>query len=357
MACTVQFSGSPVPAVEDAVWILELLSEAVHRILAHDEFLNAYEEVEISAVDVSRILGNSAAQYIPGLGASAPDKRIDERIATLKDIWDGFLRENRIKKLDPKIVSTFERERDETIESLRTGTFSFDYLERANDSGHTFVKAFLKKEKLDPRVPGEPVGVFVLYDPNNTMYCAASDRFTGSIRWAHQVVPHALSGMVLADRVLAHEYLSHLAPESSQLSRAVLERWLVALLKEGYWERTSEPAWKSHLWTLYRNDLETHVAGLDKAHNPATNQIRCFGYAGLEETASSLYLSVPRPFWRMTSEMLQEALDDNQSRDLDGLLVHLVGIGPRKAKELLATKWKTIEDLQKRAGLPGTASR
>ena len=346
-----------MPAVEDAVWIFELLAEAVHRILAHDEFLNAYEEVEISAVDVPRILGNSAAQYVPGLGASAPDKRIDERIATLRDIWDGFLRENRIKKLDPKIISVFEEQRDQTIESVRTGAFTFDYLERANDSGHTFVKTFLKKEKLDPRVPDEPVGVFVLYDPNNTMYCAASDRFTESIRWAHQVVPHALSGMVLADRILAHEYLSHLAPESSQLSRAVLERWLVALLKESYWERTSEPAWKSHLWTLYRDDLESHVAGLDHARNRATNQIRCFGYAGLEETASSLYLSVSRPFWRMTSEMLREAFAENQSRDLDGLLVHLVGIGPRKAKELLATKWKNIEDLYKKAAQPGTGSR
>jgi hypothetical protein len=229
MVRTVQFSGIPVPAVEDTVWISELLAEAVHRILAHDEFLYGYEEVEISAVDLPRILGNSAAQYIPGLGVSTLDKRSAERISTLRDIWGGFLRENRIKKLAPKIVSAFEQQRDETIESLRTGAFSFDYLERANESGHSFVRAFLKKEKLDPRVPHEPVSVFVLHDPNATTYCAASDRFTESIRWAHQVVPHALSGMVLADHIFAHEYLSHLAPESSELSRSVLERWLVAL--------------------------------------------------------------------------------------------------------------------------------
>jgi hypothetical protein len=159
--------------------------------------------------------------------------------------------------------------------------------------------------------------------------------------------------MVLADRILAHEYLSHLAPKSNELSRAVLERWLVALLKESYWERTSEPAWKSHLWTLYRNDLESSVAGLDQARNRATNQVRCFGYAGLEETASSLYLSVSGPFWRMTSEMLGEAFAAKQSKDLDGLLMHLAGIGPGKANRLLATKWKNLEDLHKKAGQPG----
>jgi len=179
------------------------------------------------------------------------------------------------------------------------------------------------------------------------MYCAGADRTKGGILWAQRVVPYALNAMVLADRVLVHEYLSHLVPRSSSLGRIVCEQWLVALLLEAFVQKRGEPTWRNYLWPIFRNDFEEYVHAVEKASNPALNKMRSFGYAGVEITASSLYLNAPEAFWKFTSEILRTDEDEEgrQGSEIMDVILHLTYIGADESMKFLYRKYMNINEL------------
>lgn len=92
--------------------------------------------------------------------------------------------------------------------------------------------------------------VRVAEDPAGRMYCPSTQPGRGEIQWAHQNIAHSLANMLLAERVLFHQYLSHVLPRNPVLGRSVTEDWLVALLEDLYRERKGEPYWLGASWVV-----------------------------------------------------------------------------------------------------------
>jgi len=318
MKGTVQFSESPTPAFQAGVWILQLIAEALRGVLSSNDKRLAQEcaNAGLSSIDIPRILGGFAAQRLPSIGSDSKRTIDKQKEEVLESIWDDFLRENRIKKLPRPTLILFEKQAKHTIQTMRHTEFNFAYLERANQDAHAFVVSLLKAHGLQDLLTGGPTNVNVVEDLDLRMYCAGLRPGGGTILWAHQNVPHALTAMVLAERVLAHEYLSHRAPRNSSLGLAVSERWLVALLQNVYLSSATEPYWWNVLWPIFRNDLEDHIARIESAKNPSLEMVRTSGYAGVEAAASSLQDNAPDSYWRFTADILRTSPDDNMETTL-----------------------------------------
>jgi hypothetical protein len=356
MDSKVRFLPAPLPAHEAVLQVTVLLAKAVHEILARPDMVYDFERVRMSAIDVPRIMGHFAAARLPAIGSSRPEQagggKANEASETLENIWDDFLREERIKRLPKNLIDLFEQHRDRSIRAAETEKGTFDYLKEANHSAYSFVRALLKKEDLDSLLPAAPAEVDVVFDAESRMYCAASDSLSGRIQWALQIVPHSLAAMVLVERVLAHEYLSHLVPRNRALGLAVLERWLVALLQEACLADRAQAHWKNILWPEYRKALEDHVAGIEHAKNPAANLVRTFGAAGVEVAATALYHSTPRPFWKFTRAVVTAASSEEEAAKIDRILIMFANAGPKASGKVISSKWSTINELHAAAGNP-----
>jgi hypothetical protein len=345
---TVKFVPEPTPAFEAQVWILQLLAEAVDHPMDLPRLVHDCAKLEIGTFDVLRILGGFVAQRLPTIGSDTKKPSSEQNQAALDLVWNDFFNEDRIARFSRDVLAEFKGKREKSLDQLAKTQFNFAYLEKANRDAHAFVRGLLKTQKLEDLLVPEPAQVSVVQDLLGTMYCAGSDRTSGGIRWAQQMVPHALSAMVLADRVLVHEYLSHLVPRNSSLGRIVQEQWLVALLQEAFLQKSVKPTWRNYLWPVFRDDFEEHVHAVEKAKNSALKKMRSFGYAGVETIASALYLNAPEAFWKFTSEVLRddEDEDDQQATKIRDVILHLTYVGPDESRKILSRKYNKINDLR-----------
>lgn len=344
---SVKFVPEAMPAFEAQVWILQLLAEALEQPMNLPRLVYDCADLELGTFDVLRILGGFAAQRLPTIGSDPKKPSSEQSQAALALVWNDFFNDDRISRFSPAVLAEFKDKERRSLERLAKTPFNFAYLKKANRAAHAFVRALLGTQQLDDLLVAEPAPVSVVEDLLSTMFCAGSDHSSGEIQWAQQMIPHALSAMVLADRILAHEYLSHLVPRNSSLGRIVCEQWLVALLQEAFLQKSGEPTWRNHLWPVFRHDFEEHVHAVEKARNPALARMRSFGYAGVETTASSLYLNAPEEFWRFTAEILRvdQEEDEQQASQIKEVILHLTYLVPEESQKLLSSKYKNIHGL------------
>lgn len=349
---TVEFMELPTPGLETGIWILQLIAESLHRV-----FTKHYKQIavdcarrELGLADIARILGGFASQRLPTVGNS-PETLAGDHERVLKDIWDDFFRENRIRILPSETLHLLREAEAETRKKLSAGKPNFSWLEHAHLQARQFVKHFLKSRTLVMRGPVPFVKVIVVEDLSAQMFCASTQRGRGEIRWAHQNVPHALLNMLVAERVLAHEYLSHLIPLNGMLGRSVSEQWLVALLQDLYRHTSGVPHWPGVVFPALRRDLEEHVVRMEEAKNRTGEVVHSIGILGVETAGSDLMANAPDPYWRFTEMLLMIPAEE----DVEGLLAEIMGYfavaGPDKVELALSRKYNNIKVLHAWLGL------
>ena len=343
---TVGFNDRPTPGLESGVWIQQLLAESFYGILSGNDQQIAVDcgRNGLGLADLPRILGGFASQRLPPVGDDE-ENLVRDREKALKLIWDDFLKENRIQKLHRKTRDLLKAGATETEEKLRRGQFAFSWLEQAHTEAREFIDQFLKSRALDgmPSVPD--VKVIVVEDRPARMFCARTQAERGQILWAHQNVPHALTNMLVAERVLAHEYLSHVLPRNAALGGAVTEQWLVALLQALYDGKEGEPFWPGVIFRALRQDLEQHVAGLEKATNPVLEMIRSLGVRGVESVASDLLENAPDRFWPFTDKLLTIPAEEDVQEVLVDLMAYFAVVGPDAVENALTRRYRDIKEL------------
>ncbi|MGC1604885.1 MAG: hypothetical protein WA748_05135, partial [Candidatus Acidiferrum sp.] len=103
MSHTVEFSKDTTPGGEAGVWILQLLAESMHDLLTQHtvQVLVDCAQIDLGIVDLPRILGFFSVYRLRSVGDD-PASLVKHREGALKNIWDDFLREERIKRLGAK---------------------------------------------------------------------------------------------------------------------------------------------------------------------------------------------------------------------------------------------------------------
>lgn len=349
---TVEYSQAPTPGLEAGVWVLQLLAESLHSL-----FSEHYRQIavdcarqELGIGDLPRILGGFAAERLPDIGEKPETLHEDSR-RELKIIWQNFLREKRIGKLGPKTRKLLEKAAGETQRRLKVEKISFSWLERAHERAREFIDDFLRTNPIGTITSVPEIEVKVVLDATGQMFCASTRREQGEILWAHQNVAHALLNMLLAERVLAHEYLSHILPVNSELGRPVSEQWLVALLQDLYRDKAGEPHWPGTAFRALRQDLVNHVSLIEDAPNPHQERVHALGMIGVETAGSDLLLRAPEPYWRFTKAIMTIAADENVEEILGELMGYLGDIGPEGVETAVSRNYKNIRDLHKWLGL------
>jgi hypothetical protein len=178
------------------------------------------------------------------------------------------------------------------------------------------------------------------YDPKGDDYCASSSLFANEIGWNLQLVERALYGALILDMLFEHEYLSHMLPRNSFLSRNVREIWLSSAL---YWEAKSLPGDRAgkkvqeFLWEKFRRELGRHFDPKD---------IEFFGPLEIDNLARDIYSSSPGTFWEITKAIL-ECADTKDNADLvDNLFRRLLYLTPdelRAGLDSAPADWEVLQ--------------
>lgn len=230
-------------------------------------------------------------------GRLAPD---DE----LFRVWNQFFNNIEVQKLGEKALAIFNIVRAESLRAAVNESIAVDDLAAAHQNAHEFISDILKKNGLD--LPLDPASLVVSFDENARTFCASTSRILGQVRWVYQPVPHALYGALIPEIILAHEYLSHLAPQNAFLGDAVTENWLVVALMRSLresWGNDRSQVWKNMVWALMRDALENHVRSL-KNVEPARSVLKFGSPRGVKEFALILYGRSKPAFWRFTAALL-----------------------------------------------------
>jgi hypothetical protein len=357
---TVRFRDAATPGLEAGVWILQLLAESLQDLFNHHlrQISGDCGKRGLGLADLPRILGGFAAQRLPSVGDD-PDHLAQDRQKALGVIWRDFLGENRILKLGTKTRGLLELAARQTQARLAKGTFRFDWLEQAHTRARKFINEFLATGHLADLGEAPPKEVVVFADLTGRQFCAKTQGGRQAIEWAHQNVPHALLQMLVAERVLAHEYLSHLVPRNQALGLTVTEQWLVALLDDLYRDKDSdkhneergEQYWQAVTFRALRQDLELHVARMEHDQNPMLEPVRSLGIAGVEAAASVLYGSASERYWHFTTRLLAVPPEEDVEEILSDLLGYFAVAGPSAVEAALTRKYNTIRELHRSLGL------
>jgi hypothetical protein len=178
------------------------------------------------------------------------------------------------------------------------------------------------------------------YDPNGIDYCASSSLYANEIGWNLQLVERSLYGALILDMLFEHEYLSHMLPRNSFLSKSVREIWLSAAL---YWEAKSlagDRATKKvqeFIWEKFRRELGRHFDPKD---------LEFFGPLEIDNLARNIYSSSPGIFWDISKAIL-ECADTKKNADLvDSLFQQLLYLTPdelRAGLDLTPAEWDILQ--------------
>lgn len=353
MSDAVEFFEDPTPSGEAGVWILQLLAESMHDLLSQHTVPVMLDcaQIGIGIVDLPRILGFFAAYRLRSVGVH-PETLAKEREAVLRTIWGDFLGEERIKRLGPKTQGLLKAAAASAQRKLEKGKFEFSWLERCHARARSFLDGLLASRPLAGMHSLPETKVRVVEDPSGRRYCASTQPGHGEIQWAHQNVAHALTQMLLAERVLFHEYLSHVIPRNPALGRSVTEDWLVSLLEDLYFGGEGEPYWLGALWTTLREDLEDYVEKMEAGST--LDPVKSKGIKGVATVASDLLRNAPDPYWRFTEKVVAIPVEEEVEQILADILGYLATVGPEEAEKALTRKYKTVQELHQWLGLGGS---
>lgn len=301
------------PALRAGLDVLFILARVLRNAFSDSTTIDSLESFDVDYINVAKVLGSVLAD--PQYSLS--------KTSDIADIWTAFFLHRDIKHLPDEPRSILERIRDEAIALAETQTDCIQDLLAANVQAHTLVKDILTQHGLQRLMPSTPVPIELKNDSAGTGYCCATSPLTGRIDWSHQVVSHALIGLIVADLIFSHEYLSHLVPRNLHLGHTIREQWLVSALVEPLRETPSYPRWKIRLWPAYRRMLEDHVSQSD------TGLLQTFGYEGAEQASVLLYFTNPQLFWKLTAEMLEHEPDEDHAQTASWVAFRLVGEDPR----------------------------
>jgi hypothetical protein len=172
-------------------------------------------------------------------------------------------------------------------------------LVKMHDAAVDWIKDLGARRGISVLQVATPYPIRVHYNPKGDDYCASSSLFAGEIGWNLQLVERALYGALIMDMLFEHEYLSHMLPKNSFLSRDVREIWLSAGL---FWESVGLPgnAAEKHvretLWELFRREL-------NKYFDP--KNLSFYGPWKLDQLVEKIYFLAPDTFWEIAKAMIE----------------------------------------------------
>jgi hypothetical protein len=322
------------PGIRGGLDVLLILARTIDKSLsggAADEFDRSDEG---GWIDVIQRLGQLQ---------SDSDTRVADK-SKIEDLWKTFLDLNPIKKTyEPELIAVLEAWRDQSVAYGHSSEDPLLYLERANDEGHKIAREVLAEHKLPKQLGARPVEIRIFSDLSGQNYCAGTNADTKTIHWAFQPVPHGLAGMVMADRILAHEYLSHLAPTNSSLELTIREQWLVSSLRTYLEEDPSRPYWKNRLWDTYHKDLLAHTIRIARDLNPLSAKPQSFsGHPGVEEATTTLHYKDRK----LSRNLAVELLTQKEGEAGAELALRVAkGLAGQGVSRLDLSKVKNIKDL------------
>jgi hypothetical protein len=326
------FQGS---AIQTEFRILRALARVMRDSLDQPASITAFEESGLSANYVVAHLGSIAAAHMTeGI----------EDVSAITGIWDAYFASPKIRYAHDACRATLEAARARSLVEVNRED-SLSDLTAANKSAYGLVKDTLAKYGFGKLMPGTPACMEIFYDPAATHFCAGSIRMAQQIRWAHQPVSHALEGLLISDLILAHEYLSHMAPLNSYLDQTVREAWLVGALRETLHITRGIQAWKRVLWIQYRSDLSQHILKIQQAHPDVASAVRLEGLLGVEEQVIRLHAKNTAVFWRLTGEILEQPDDPETAQEITWLLNELVTMGGQGIALVISLNKMTLQNL------------
>jgi len=239
-------------------------------------------------------------KYIVGL-AQEFEKQVGEadRREHVINIWQSFTSSILISRAPNSVKSAFKKAHEVISTRIGRGLDPLEYLATANERAHTWMLDLLSKRGLKDLLSSQPVAMSVFWDQAGRCPIASSSRLEGEIVWAFQPYAHSLWGALVADHVIAHEYLSHLVPRNLSPWRKVREGWLMELLLSEIRNSSSEER---------RFDL----FALEHLQRRPVEAFDSYALYSVRAVADVFLSHTPDLFWRLTGEILR--LDDGEER-------------------------------------------
>lgn len=315
--------------------ILVALARALSHGLNQPATFLAFERAGLS--------GNQVVGHLGAIIAAHIEDGVEE-VNAIDGIWDAAFAGPKFRNTIGPCRDILEAIRAQSLAELPKPNSFFD-LATANAAAHRFTKETLKKHGLDELLPAEPARVEIFADLTAVHFCAGTSRMAHKIRWAYQQVPHALEGLLLADLILSHEYLSHLVPINSHLDQSVREGWLVSALRETFQSVPSVPRWKRALWVDHRSHLYRHFLKVQESLPGPPSAVLFEGFSALDEQAIRLHAKSTTQFWKFTGAILERPESQEGAKDIAWLLYELVRRATEGIDHLMSRKHMDIDDL------------
>jgi hypothetical protein len=255
------------------------------------------------------------------------------------DIWRSFASSVLVARTLDSMKSVLDKVHDEIRRRLDDGSDPLEYLAAANVRAHTRVRDLLGKRGIEELLSPEPVALSVFWDQESKCSCASSSRLEREIAWAFQAHSLALWGTMVADHVIAHEYLSHLAPKSLAPWRQVREGWLMEALLS---EIRNSPEEERHFDLFALDWFRSRISeGL------GVSPYALYSSPGVQEVARLIQFERPDLFWGLTGEILRLDDGEEQAGQVEGLIQNLADLRPDELKgEILScSDWSSLAAL------------
>lgn len=306
--------------------------------------------------DVLLVLAECIAPSLPALYLAAPGNwlkvvgvvafELANQIPHVKSIdkattiWNRVLLDLSIDNVTPAAKSVLDTITQQISTVVSAPFEGKQRLVKMHDIAVNWIKDLGARRGIPVLEAATPYTIRVHYNPKGDDYCASSSLFAGEIGWNLQLVDRALYGALILDMLFEHEYLSHMLPRNSFLSRDVREIWLSAGL---FWESVSLPGNQEEkhvretLWELFRREL-------NKYFDP--RNLAFYGPWKLDQLVEKIYFLAPDRFWEITKAMI-ECSDVRQNADaIDAFLRDLLRLpDPSLRTGLLKPDgWELLQD-------------
>lgn len=205
-------------------------------------------------------------------------------------IWKTALEDLEIEQLTPAAVEVLDSISSRLRAIVLDPEVGKGWLDTSHGAAISWIRNLGVQRGLARLQHATPVSIHVRFDSTGIEYCASSSRLGQQLGWSFQQVERALYGALILDMFLQHEYLSHMLPRNTFLSRDVREVWLCAALfleSERQLEDPNELQVRWFLWEKFRLDLS-------RQFDP--RGLEFFGPSQLDHLATRIHICSPDTF-------------------------------------------------------------